>query len=1800
MIDQIAQSWLDVWREFVLFLSSFPTRAGAMLWEGTADVPKSLVLVLMIGGLWSISIPRIRFRPVRDFTLWAFRYPVPSVVLLSLMLIVWGVVGKGFGMQDLFLENNPLIAFELGVLLSLLVLSLIVQYFILDAQGFGWMKSLEIATRTVLVVASWLPPWARAFARRALGNELFQQLNRDRCAAILGEIEELHEEHHAQRAEANSELSGVLKSPWFRLLFAPAVVATYAIPEVMLVGVFPLFVTDAAQAVRVAAWFLGVSVGALAAVWLTGLTTARIFEFNKGAWDAPYGAGLSALDAARSTADAADGAGIDLSSRGHWRALGRSICVAFLLIHLLIAVVSLLFPHRIQLPGVRFIPNSGWGALSLELTLALLIAGLIHWRWLIPESRRGSIAPLLRIGRYLRDSRTGRLIQSIRVHPEWVILAALVILTAVVGYRIWLAASSPDWEQLAWAALVALLAAGLLAVYFMIWVVPFHVATAANSRQLSSFGMILAALCVALGLAFLANAANWTHHWVAAICASVAIVALIAPVPAGRRKAMIALIVVLGVNGAFVPFLLPKDARPVVWALIASSLLCIALIMSGSAFLRRLASMPQGHRSREGRSVGRIYPASSVLAFVAFATFYAGLPERIQSFLPAGASLALVLGTVAALYMLVKFSSNRGSILASLVILVPLLLNGNAWLVEPNQYKLQFPGMEEFYPELGGRDNPAYFPAELNSQAYFRSTTSSVVKLFSQDYFEEWSEGAGKRVERLPRAIVYQPRIGLDPKTMSPRLLLELKDKANCFRAAAGDRLALYIVEKSLSIENANGSLTLKLKAPRLTNVPGGFSQPVRLKHKFWQWTFRNCSALRLRFDSAVTWEQASDKGTARTRSSLLECRKVPKNGGPSFVVAPEGDDIEIKLTGVLMPPLPVQTSARVAAVFEKLTLERTSKLLPDSPLVLEVGGLEDFIDDQTLKSVLDAEHIKGAVRDQLDESHLVLTPSEWPPTSGGTTKDCAVASGPAVLPGTVEGQSVGMESSEPSVALARYEDAVAWARKTDEDTKSSGGGGDCYVLEHYPSSSREGVPSRPITLGTFAVGSEQFQNLPTSMTLSAESLRDIVRDRLHVEGENPPPNVDLSLRTSYRRGIYQGHPRELAVDLARGERVRDGDLLILRWPGEHQGDLPESATVRIARVGPARRGISRVELDLNWERAPGQRADTLRERREAREFLVGKHGTWEILSTLDNQDVLEAWKDDALDTEKQPAFKKAVKANGTRSESEAQSSGELSDRAPLNTTKNSRPPLVVVAVSGGGIRASVWTATVLASLERDLGPTFPYHVRLITGASGGMVSAAHYVASLPSPAERRLALEAGKEARDLARWVESLAEDQLNSVAGCLAFNDIPALLNPVRRGTDRGRRLEETWKRITADGFGDPNASKFARSLRDLAAGERAGWCPSLIFTPMMVEDGRRLLISNLDLGFATRNYGRLLMEWDTETRKVDPTYVRDLRPREPYERANDALYSLSAVEFFRLFPNAARFQISTAARMSATFPFVSPAASLPTKPPRRVVDAGYYDNYGVNIAAQWLTEMRDWIEDNTSGVLIIQIRDSVSQDTRSELGFDVPKETESTESSMLPRLTWNVMPDVLDPGAYPITTPLNGISNAREWSMSFRNDEQIELFDELMSARKTSRDDPDFFRTVVFECPVPASTSWKLTNEAREKIRRGMGLEFGDDLFRNVMTFQVREDIQRRQLLANVRYEQDKQQSPTDAVNNYMMQLNSIYLEELKKLRFDDPATGAVDGLGETKKLYTNVFNNMRRRELVRDWWFARMPK
>jgi hypothetical protein len=261
------------------------------------------------------------------------------------------------------------------------------------------------------------------------------------------------------------------------------------------------------------------------------------------------------------------------------------------------------------------------------------------------------------------------------------------------------------------------------------------------------------------------------------------------------------------------------------------------------------------------------------------------------------------------------------------------------------------------------------------------------------------------------------------------------------------------------------------------------------------------------------------------------------------------------------------------------------------------------------------------------------------------------------------------------------------------------------------------------------------------------------------------------------------------------------------------------------------------------------------------------------------------------------------------------------------------------------------------------------------------------------------------------------------------------------------------------------------------------------------MMVEDGRRLLISNLDLADITTIGGQNLLAESAaeivdlmEDKALEKLSARD---RLEFRRIN----AVSAVEFFRLFPRARdSFQVVTAVRMNATFPVITPTGILPTVTPRQVVDAGYYDNYGVDLATGLLFANRSWLAENTSGVLLVQIR-----------AFRNEKQLKVLDEPILARGLVNAassVTNVLDRGFRWLTSPVNGLAEARQAVMHYRNDGQVDVLSRYFHDRLTR--DPEFFRTVIFTCSTEMETSdeqqvetlnWRLTRAEMDQIKKNM---------------------------------------------------------------------------------------------------------
>jgi len=279
----------------------------------------------------------------------------------------------------------------------------------------------------------------------------------------------------------------------------------------------------------------------------------------------------------------------------------------------------------------------------------------------------------------------------------------------------------------------------------------------------------------------------------------------------------------------------------------------------------------------------------------------------------------------------------------------------------------------------------------------------------------------------------------------------------------------------------------------------------------------------------------------------------------------------------------------------------------------------------------------------------------------------------------------------------------------------------------------------------------------------------------------------------------------------------------------------------------------------------------------------------------------------------------------------------------PQNLTgQRENAKIILVAANGGGIQASAWTARVLTGLERGCrnspdcaGRSFARSVRLISAVSGGSAGAMYFAnaygkygapeGELPAdPALEEIVRLAGRSSLDGIAW-GLVYPDFLRAAAPFLS--EFPFFWN-----TDRGRALEFEWKR------GVDLEARLGDWRRDVAMGKR----PGTVFNTTIVDSGRPLLFSTIE---------------------HDQTLV--------VARSFDQLYE------------GYDAPVTSAVRLSATFPFVTPAArahrddkSDLSDPEYHVVDGGYYDNYGMATLVEWLDKELERSNGEITEVMVIRI--------------------------------------------------------------------------------------------------------------------------------------------------------------------------------------------------------------------------------
>lgn len=239
-----------------------------------------------------------------------------------------------------------------------------------------------------------------------------------------------------------------------------------------------------------------------------------------------------------------------------------------------------------------------------------------------------------------------------------------------------------------------------------------------------------------------------------------------------------------------------------------------------------------------------------------------------------------------------------------------------------------------------------------------------------------------------------------------------------------------------------------------------------------------------------------------------------------------------------------------------------------------------------------------------------------------------------------------------------------------------------------------------------------------------------------------------------------------------------------------------------------------------------------------------------------------------------------------------------------LERHKNDHDPLVIVDAAGGGIQAAAWTAEVLTNTDSSIcgGARFKNGILLMSSVSGGSVGTMYY-------ADSYITNEDPQRIRNLAR------QSSLREIGWGIAYFDLLRWVPFWPNEHDRASAMEVAWNHYSSRN----ERTEWSGSKHTLGSWSRG--VPAILLNSTVVESGQRFILGNF--------------------------------------RTDSTIYP--GLTFQNLYPDC-DVRISTAARLSATFPFVSPVArergcTSPEHPTYHLADGGYYDNFGISSSLEFL---------------------------------------------------------------------------------------------------------------------------------------------------------------------------------------------------------------------------------------------------
>jgi hypothetical protein len=268
------------------------------------------------------------------------------------------------------------------------------------------------------------------------------------------------------------------------------------------------------------------------------------------------------------------------------------------------------------------------------------------------------------------------------------------------------------------------------------------------------------------------------------------------------------------------------------------------------------------------------------------------------------------------------------------------------------------------------------------------------------------------------------------------------------------------------------------------------------------------------------------------------------------------------------------------------------------------------------------------------------------------------------------------------------------------------------------------------------------------------------------------------------------------------------------------------------------------------------------------------------------------------------------------------------------------KAPMAIVATAGGGIRAAAWTAEALTRLTESCrvmpgGHSFASSLVLVSAVSGGSVGAMYVIG----------AYDQGNPPADLSEIRTAASQSSLSAVGWGLLYPDLVRIIPGVGsvvtpalgESVDRGWALEREWVNHWPG-----HSWKSRPTVREWSEDVQSGIRPAVIFNATASETGQRFLAGSTLL-------------------PPDPEQSADYRP------------FIEFPEHFEAFD----LPVSTAVRLSATFPWVSPMPRSSAGDAQyrvHVGDGGYYDNSGVLSAVEWLVSAQGSIKEHPVYLVMI----------------------------------------------------------------------------------------------------------------------------------------------------------------------------------------------------------------------------------